>query len=491
MVGGPVSWGEFVRELLEAAQTTLFAAESRHAPVQILGVSEAAGLQFDSLWFLGMTEDQWPRPGRVHPLLAHGLQRDAGMPHSSPEVDAALAQTQTRRVLASAPVVVASYARQCAGVEARPSPLLPLFSPETGSPNLSSPDLSSDTETARLPTTPCELVRVSETVAVAPWPPGRPAGGSEVLKRQAACGFQSFATRRLGAEALDEEAWGLDAGQRATLLHRALEELWSTAPAPGRLHTHDDLQRAIDNGTIEELVQAAIARSFKPRTAAAAGDPWTTAYLALEAQRLSTRLLWWLDVEQRRAPFRVIGLEQKVENAPVGELLLNLRLDRVDEVAGGAKLLLDYKTAERVNIGLWEGARPDEPQLPIYALYGGLERVSGIAFAQIRAGKTSLHALANDPASEPGSSSPNPGPNPSQNPSQNPGPDKSSLFDEARPGWDQALRALAAQFAGGEAPVNPKHGEQTCRLCGLHGICRVRSQASAAELHHGEEDEYA
>ncbi len=458
--GGSLDWSAFVRELTGFARSTLFAAESRDAPVQILGAAEASGQRFDAIWFLQVTEARWPPGGRLHPLLAPGVQRDAGMPHSSAETDLRLAEEQLRRIAASAPVVVVSYARQSGGLDARPSPLLRHLGEAVAVEPFPSEIL-----------VPCATVHDPEPVAVAPWPLDRAAGGSDVLKRQAACGFQSFAVKRLGAHALEEESWGLDAGERATLLHAALEQLWSVQPSPARLHTSEDLARAHADGTLDAILHGAVARSFQPALRAA--DPWRTAYLALEQQRLHTRLRAWLDVERQRAPFRVIGLEQRMQAAPIafdtaglqGELRLNLRADRVDAVGDESELrtlILDYKTAATVGPALWAGDRPDEPQLPIYALFGGIENVAGIAFAQIRAGRTALHALAEDPAGQLGAR-------------ETGKADKRLLPAETRAEWDRALRALAGQFARGEAPVNPKHGARTCQFCGLFGLCRVRS----------------
>ena len=472
--GDAVRWGAFVRELTGFAQATLFAAESRNAPVQILGAAEASGQSFDAVWFLQVTEARWPACGRLHPLLAPGVQRDAAMPHTSAEADLQLAEDQLRRILSSTggegPVIL-SYGRQSGGIDARPSTLLRGFS-----------DIPATVATQG---TLCETVCEPEPAAVVPWPLERVAGGSDVLKRQAACGFQSFAVKRLGADALEEESWGLDAGERATLLHHALEELWSAEPVAegaGKLHSSDDLERALVHGDLDEILRAAIARRFASAMRAASGDPWRAAYLALEQKRLHTRLAWWLDVERERAPFRVVGLEQRLEGArigfapglagdgPTGALRLNLRADRVDEVAGGRRLILDYKTADRVGSVLWQGERLDEPQLPIYALFGGIENVAGIAFAQIRPGRTRLHALAEDPSAQLGG--------PARD-SDAPA-DKRLLPEEMRNQWDHALRALAGQFARGEAPVNPKHGGQTCRICGLYGLCRVRSVQGGA-----------
>ncbi len=500
--GDTVTWAEFVRELAGFAHGRLFAAESRDAPVQIMGIAEAAGQSFDAVWLLQMTEDRWPRGGRMHPLLPAALQRDAGMPHTTAEGDLALAELQMRRVVASAPLVMASYASQSGGVDARPSPLLSTL---TGSDPASPTSPATSESPSRLPAPGRDIgrgtVRDPDPVIVAPWPGERIAGGSEVLKRQAACGFQSFAAKRLRAVALDDEAWGLDAGERATLLHRALEQLWSDKPVAlnkedeedekdeadekneARLHTHSDLVRAIGSGAIDGMLGAAIARSFTGIMRQAEGDNWRTEYLQLEQRRLFTRLRRWLDVERDRADFRVVAIERKLEGVAVGPLRLNLRLDRADEVGNGRTLLLDYKTAGTVNTKLWSGARPDEPQLPIYALFGapfgGLAHVAGIAFAQIRAGdgKTRLHALAEDPEELLGREGRKEGT-----------PDKRLLTPEVRDEWAEALLALAEAFARGEAPVNPKHGAETCRLCGLYGLCRVRSQAGGVTALPMEED---
>ncbi len=465
LVSRPVPYARFVHELTEAAHCALFAAESRNAPVQVLGIAEAAGLTFDAVWLLGANEGRWPSAGRLHPLLAPGVQLDAGMPHSSPEADLALAEIQLRRVLTSTPEVVASYARQSAGAPARPSPLLRA--------------LQREPEPAHAPLVPdpCETRREPDEAVAPPWPAQRPAGGSETLKHQAACGFQAFAAKRLGAQPLDEEAWGLDAGERATLLHRALERLWSTVPVEAgspQLHTQADLLHAVQTGSLDAKLRNAIQRAFTGATRETAGDRWRTAYLELEQQRLHTRLRRWLTEEAKRPPFAVAALEQRLENIQVGPLRLNLRVDRVDRLENGQQLLLDYKTADRVHPGLWTGERPDEPQLPIYAQFGGIEQLAGVAFAQIRPGKgkTKLHALVEDEAA---------GVEPKRN--------RTSFTAELRDEWTAALLALASRFADGDAPVNPKYGGQTCRLCGRHGICRVRSQAGAPEF--GEEDEDA
>ena len=50
--------------LIALATETLFQAESDEVPIQVLGVLEAAGMDFDALWIAGLTSDAWPAAPR-------------------------------------------------------------------------------------------------------------------------------------------------------------------------------------------------------------------------------------------------------------------------------------------------------------------------------------------------------------------------------------------------------------------------------------------
>ena len=122
--GRRMGWKDFLSQLGRALDETLFAPESRNAPIQIAGPAESAGLAADAVWFLGADEDAWPASGATHPLLPIEVQREAGMPHATPQLDWELAEAITRRLLASAPEVHFSYAKQNEAAEARPSRLI-------------------------------------------------------------------------------------------------------------------------------------------------------------------------------------------------------------------------------------------------------------------------------------------------------------------------------------------------------------------------------
>jgi ATP-dependent helicase/nuclease subunit B len=58
--GTRVSFSGALAALERIAAETLFAPESRHAPIQIMGPLESAGSSFDAVWFLRANDLDWP-----------------------------------------------------------------------------------------------------------------------------------------------------------------------------------------------------------------------------------------------------------------------------------------------------------------------------------------------------------------------------------------------------------------------------------------------
>ena len=109
-------------------------------------------------------------------------------------------------------------------------------------------------------------------------------------------------------------------------------------------------------------------------------------YLILEARRLQTGVLDWLNLERQRAAFRVVELEQR-KIFEAGGVRVRLSLDRIDQLEDGSHVVLDYKTGQ-VGPARWFGERPEDPQLPLYGVACRASdsdtALAGVAFAQIR-----------------------------------------------------------------------------------------------------------
>ena len=444
--GQSMGYGDYLRMLEAHAQETIFSPESQNAPVQIMGVPEASGQQFDAVWFLSADDESWPQRGRPHPLIPNDVQRRYRMPYADAENDLELARAVTERIEASAPMVVFSHAERNKDDELRPSSLLP-----------QNTDWRRADEHAAIDYQAGVLEEIEDSSGRIAWLQERSAGGSEVLKQQAACPFQAFAKKRLRAEALNRNEWGLSARERGKLLHSALEKIWS--PSRGALHSFDDLQSAIKERRLTGILTSAIAETFaefEPVEGA-----WMHAYLRSEQDRLRRRLEEWMQEEASRVPFKVIACEEKLDDANVGGLKLRLRADRIDEVAGGDRLLIDYKSGE-FSTKDWQTPRPNEPQLPLYAVFGGVGDVRGVLFAQIRAGSTGFVGCVADVKSQLVADA-----------KAKSAFAKEPYSESMRDGWQEALVALAEEFLRGEAAVDPKQGRKTCEYCPLPGLCRV------------------
>ena len=265
-------------------------------------------------------------------------------------------------------------------------------------------------------------------------------GGTRVLADQAACPFRAFARHRLRAEALDAPSAGPDAMERGTLLHALMAQLWKEVKTSEGLAR--DLSEVISRAAEKSVQQLGLEGRFAE----------------LERRRLEKLAREWLDVEKERAAFEVVAIEEK-RSLDIGGLAFSGRIDRMDRLADGTHALIDYKTGSRVTPNDWLGARPDEPQLPLYAVTAP-EHVSAVVFAKLRRGDMKMAGF-------------------SIREKEFPGVKQAQSWSGLVEGWKTELEALAAGFAQGSAQVDPKRGLATCRNCDLQPLCRVHERLSA------------
>lgn len=447
---GPVGLGEVLTQLKRQAEEILFQPAAADAPVQVLGLLETAGLRFDRLWVLGLTDTVWPegpRPGAFLPLR---LQREHGLPHGSAAAELAFAQRVTERLLQSADHIVASTARQQGDEALRPSPLL-VHLPEAMLTDLKSADMQAYGRQLQQQSGHA-TERYADMQGPALGPGERAAGGTELIRSQAACAFQAFGWYRLAAAPLGEPSLGPDAKERGKLVHEVLQSLW------GELKDHAALA-ALDATGRGALVQRHVARALEQRRKEFP-DIYTAQLSALEQARLSAALGAWLEEDAARPPFKVVEREAW-HSVKLGPLTLQTRVDRTDELPDGSRVIFDYKTGD-VKLKSWLETRPDEPQLPVYATAAD-GSLAGLAFATLKPGKLGYLGLADrdgiaDGVTAYGSYRKQP-----------PGvTDWAGLLQF----WRQSLAALAEAYARGEARVAPKT-RQTCERCHLAMLCRI------------------
>ena len=441
--------GEALARLTRLAAQAIFQPAAEDVPVQVLGLLEATDLYFDHLWIAGWSDDVWPASPRPNPLIPASLQRQHGMPHAGAQRELEYAQRLSVRLLVAAPEVLVSTPRQDADRELRPSPLI------TGLP---------ETEVDRIPqrATPAyarllqqnaprmESLDDSRGPALAIYKVG---GGTDVLKSQAACAFQAFARYRLGAERMSVPGPGLDAAKRGTLLHKVLYCLYGELTDRAAILGKDDAALA---GVIRQCVETTLIEAGKRQP-----EVFTARFLALEQERLSQLIQDWLQRERERAPFSVEQRELDREVA-IGPLQLKTRVDRLDRLGSGGYAIVDYKTGD-VKASAWLGGRPDEPQLPCYAVTAA-DAVTAVLFAVLRPGESGYRGYARDAGTAPDV----PGFQDLKQP-----PDDCGNWEALLEHWRAVLTRLADDYAAGAAEVAPKDRNRTCRVCHLAGVCRI------------------
>lgn len=122
-VTGRIRLETAVGMLQRLAASRQFQPESDPAPVQILGVFEASGLEFDRLWLMGMHDGAWPGSAGPYPFLPFRLQRRFNLPRSSPDRELEFTPLLTAKLLASSPNIVVSYPEREDDSDLRVSPL--------------------------------------------------------------------------------------------------------------------------------------------------------------------------------------------------------------------------------------------------------------------------------------------------------------------------------------------------------------------------------
>jgi probable DNA repair protein len=356
----------------EAGQAELTAGR-REDGVQILSVTDALGLQFESLWMPGLHAEAWPAPRNPDPLLPLALQRRAGLPDSTPAAHGAVSAQVMETLLSQGSRCRLSCAlsyddRQCA-----PSPVLATLEP----------GLAADASIAVPPQERLQWSGELETLAADPAPAVRPdervRGGSRLLQLQARCPARAFVELRLGAEEIPVPAFGLDAALRGQLLHRAVELLYTRLGELGLQPGQADC-----GGEVDAAVTAVLAAWARSR------HPMLPALADIEHRRLSAQLRQLMRAEADRPPFRVVATEQP-GTIQLSGLQLDLRLDRLDRLQDDSLLVIDYKTGRRLPATAWSGDRLAEPQLPLYAI---ANPVDGIAVLQINADGVELRGVS-------------------------------------------------------------------------------------------------
>jgi len=431
---------------------TQFQPEGSNTPIQILGILEAADIHFDQLWVMGLHDGVWPAPAVPNPFIPHQLQVENNMPHASAARELAFAKKEMNRLLRSAKNIIFSTPSEEDDKKLKSSRFINKY-PEI---HLS---LNNQSDYVEIIKNSADLEIILDDTAPKLSEQELIRGGTQILKNQAICPFSAFARIRLNAQSPQKTSIGISALDKGKLLHRVLELVWISLKnqvnllklSSEELHTH-----------IEIAINKAITETKKSEQ-----SPAYQQFLELEQQRLFEIVEEWLSIEKMRPSFSVQEHESK-RQVTIGGLSLNLTIDRIDKLGDGRQIIIDYKTGLTTPMH-WFSDRPPDPQLPLYCTYGNTDvtQYSGIAYAQVRAGKMTFKGITEESDTE----SPADGIKPIN---QYKNLDGIHTWENMLSHWKINLDQLSQDFCNGDASIDPL--ETACNFCELQPLCRVQEK---------------
>ncbi len=375
----PVSLDSALTWFHQRLNNITFQPEAPEVQVEVMGVIEMAGLEFDHLWFGGLTETDWPAKLKIDPFIPVSVQREAGVEQASASENLSYAEAQQHRLFASAREIICSHHLFESEIMMEPSSLLnfevaetftQVVIPETVDQRLNQqrPILNS-VEDTRGPT-----LNLGSTID----------GGTGLIQAQSLCPRGAFARFRLGAEALHDNEPGLDTLERGSLVHKVLEMAWQSLGTSSELHT-------TSLGQLEKLISQCSLRALKPfQPGSGCGDQY---FLNVKRWLVATLMEWFSIERNRNQPFEILSVEQQ-SRLDLAGLPLSFKIDRIDQLDDGSLVLIDYKTGSRNSVNAWTSERPQAPQLPLYAL-SQESPIEAVTWAQVGLGKCQFIGLSN------------------------------------------------------------------------------------------------
>lgn len=423
------------------------------SPISFYSISEAIGLNFDYLWMLGMDDQRFPEKVTLSPFIPYSLQKELCIPGSNNDVQLASAQNHFQILLDSTKSEIkASYHKKDGEQEFRASSFLECFNPEINERNIAqllSNKSSNQIESVKIETTSIQKLPLDASEIIT--------GGANIISDQSTCPFKAFALNRLKAYAAATIETGISKKARGTAMHIALEKLFENISSSEKLQLLSKLE-------LSKHIRYAASEAVK-YLMSNHEESLTPKMQNIENIRLTHHLEKFIELEKNRPSFRIIAREFALTHN-FGNLKLNLRIDRIDQLQDDALALIDYKTGKySASTKTWNDERPYDMQLPLYyfiASNNELDPINAVILANINAENISYSGIAA-----------------SNYFSEQIKPISTEKWtqlswEQTVENWSTKVELLASEFINGECNVNPVDPVKSCNYCGLQSLCRVQ-----------------
>ena len=398
----------------------IFQPKSGLSNIHIMGSLEAEGLFFDHAWVSSMTSNFLPGRIKMPLFIPSKTSIEYKLPNSSFQLVAEESKKTLENLNNLSFDTTYSYPKNSSNREELPTPYL---------------DFDEFPFEALSEDFPRDLEYIEDFKASKIIEPSIKKG-VKTLQDQMSCGFKGF-TNRLSIDNFEEPHIGISRLEQGNLIHKILETFFNEITTSTKLLQLSDNELTL---LIEKHTESAILKipnsNFKVN----------------EKNRLLAIINEYLDLEKQRDYFEVLETESASE-VNIEGLKFSTRIDRMDQMASGTKLIIDYKTGKNIKASHLTGDPLKEAQLPIYAITNS---VDGISFATINSNNCEFKAITKNKFELPISKQ-----------ASNKMPDWDSQLTE----WKSSLISASQNFQSGVASVLP--AKNACDYCDYDLLCRI------------------
>ncbi len=428
----------FVSRIRSVLGEKLFQPQTDVGKLQVMGLADTMGLSFEATRIVGATSESLPSK----PSLLSFIPWEICRSYQVSKIDEEAHYSVTARLigqLSSVGEVSCTYHRVSDGTAKLASRFCDVDRDEA-------PSAARGDKSIAVP-----LESIDDSLGLATNVPSKQAGGVSLLEQQASCPLKAHLNHKLGIRPLEAEAEGLTPGERGGVLHEALKHLFDSLKNSDQINALTATDRKV-------LIKAAAdeaARSLKASVRERVG----LSTLDLERQRLSRILGAWLDVEGSRN----ISFTVELSEAPLvwecEGLNLSLKVDRVDRLSTGQRIVIDYKSSAGQSAADWSQSPVKSPQLPCYSQ--AIADVETIAIGQVSMNEPAYLTLGADIGLD------------DADKKNKKAMDRAGVTELAglKDQWLADLKSLVSAFVDGSGTPTPS--PSACRYCHYAAICRA------------------
>ena len=344
-----ISYGNFIKLIERTAENTYIQVYSSHQQVKILEYNDAIGMEFDYLWLSGLDNHVWPNKHKHYSFFSRELQNEHNFPESTPNKSTEHEKKILSDLMSSSKNTVLSYSHSRDEMQLSFSDLITIDLEESDTHkdpgNFSESSFDSDNIVFLEEDAP--TIKNTEKLK----------GGASMVQRYKEDPFSGFALGRLNISEKRKPTFGIDPLNRGTIVHNAIAFFYADLPSQTDM-------RSWKTDRIKSRLDKAIIEAFHPFVTLNE-NTFEQIFFEIEKNRTKKILETLIHFDLNKDKFKIKSVEKSVQ-LKYSSIILNLKIDRIEEYATKQLCIIDFKTGKVKKI-LDKNKQFKELQLFVYA----------------------------------------------------------------------------------------------------------------------------